>query len=99
MSIYIIFQDGNIAGHLSDESSAKKAVADLSEKLSREIYSNPIEAGIGVGIVRVFRETTENGVKIYTQALGSYMNGSVVLRHTVEWKSIPEFSLWLDEIT
>ena len=43
--------------------------------------------------IKIFRENIESGIKIYTQLQGAYINGSVILQHTLVWKPIPEYKL------
>jgi len=85
MSIYIIFKDSEMKGFLQDERTARDAVSNLADILTEELKNTEK--------VRVFRENTENGVSIYTQILGNYINGSVELKHTIEYRSISKFTI------
>ena len=80
--------DSEMKGYLKDENNARRAVSDLADYLIQELKknSNPEE-------VRIFRENIESGIKIYTQAIGQYINGTVTMHHTLSWKSIPEYKL------
>lgn len=88
MAKYIIFLDGELKGYLNDESSTKRAVSDLADKLIEEIKGN----NSAINNVRIFRENVEGGVKIYVQPTGGYLfDGFVTLQHTISWKSLPEY--------
>ncbi len=82
-SKYIIFQDGELKGYLNDEGSAKQAVSNLSKQLTEELSQTPVSRPC-----RVFTENLPMGVKIYTQLTGAIFDGSVVLKHTIEYKPI-----------
>lgn len=87
MAKYIIFLDGELKGYLNDESSTKRAVSDLADHLIEEIKNMPISQN-----VRIFRENVDSGIKIYSQTTGGYLlDGFVTLRHTILWKSLPEY--------
>lgn len=86
MARYIIFLDGELKGYLNDESSTKKAVSNLADQLIEELKELPDSKDI-----RVFRENVDCGIKIYSQSTGVYFNGYVSLRHTITWKSLPEY--------
>jgi hypothetical protein len=85
---YIIFADSEMKGYLKDENSARRAVSDLADYLIEELKKNS-----NLQELRIFRENTDCGIKIYTQAIGQYINGAVVMHHTLSWKSIPEYKL------
>jgi len=84
MAKYIIFLNGELKGYLSDELSTKRAVSDLADKLIDELKKEGI---------RVFRENVDNGIKIYTQEIGSFINGYVNLIHCINWCILPEYKL------
>jgi hypothetical protein len=86
MAKYIIFLDGELKGYLNDESSTKRAVSDLADRLIEEIKLIPASKD-----VRVYRENIESGINIYSQTTGTYFNGCVFLQHTITWKSLPEY--------
>lgn len=86
MAKYIIFLDGELKGYLNDESSTKRAVSELADKLIEETKSSSTQN------IRIFRENIEGGVKIYLQQTGGYLfDGFVSLQHTITWKSLPEY--------
>ena len=82
MNKFIILQDGKMLGYLNDESSVKRAISNMADKLSQELRN--------VSSTRVYMENIENGVRIYVQSLGTYIDGSVILKHTIEWISLRE---------
>jgi hypothetical protein len=84
---YIIFKNGEIQGYTSDEQSAKRSISDLANILIDELKE------ISQKDIRIFRENIDCGVKIYTQTQGQYINGSVILQHTLICKSIPEYKI------
>ena len=86
MAKYIIFLDGELKGYLNDESSTKRAVSDLADKLIEEINQSPESKD-----TRVFRENVGSAIKIYSQTTGAYFNGCVSLRYTISWKPLPEY--------
>ncbi len=88
MAIYIIFKNTEMKGYLQDEKTARDVVSKWADQLTDELKETS-----GSMKVRVFRENTENGVKIYTQALGEYLNGAVVLKYVIEYLQLSTFSI------
>jgi hypothetical protein len=86
MSKIIIFKDGEIQGYLDNELDLKK-VSEVSDKLIEECKNR------SGGKIRVFKENTEHGIKIYSQAVGEYFNGFVHLEHVIFWKIIHEYKI------
>lgn len=86
MSKIIIFKDGEIQGYLDSETDLK-GVSDISDRLIEECKNR-----LG-GRVRVFKENTEDGIKIYSQVVGDYFNGFVHLEHVIFWKTIHEYKI------
>jgi len=89
MAIYIIFKNGEMKGYLKDEKTARDAVSKWADILTEEMKN----VGDSDAKMRVFRENTKNGIKIYKQVLGDYINGSVVLQYTIEYQYTPDFSI------
>jgi hypothetical protein len=87
MAKYIIFLDGEMKGYLADENSTKRAVSDLADTLVDRLRG----ATEGDLPVRVYRSNIDCGIEIYSQTLGNYINGSVLLKHTIKWQSILEY--------
>jgi hypothetical protein len=85
---YIIFKDSEMKGYLKDENTARRAVSDLADHLIEELKTSS-----NVQEMRIFRENIDCGIKIYTQVMGQYINGTVVMQHVLTWKSIPEYKL------
>ena len=83
---YIIFKDGEMMGYLTDKNTAKRTISDLADYLIEEIKRNS-----NMDEIRIFRENVDLGIKIYTQILGQYFNGAVVLQHNIIYKTIPEY--------
>lgn len=79
---FIILQDGEIKGYLTDEKDVKNAVSELARNLAETVLPTHD---------RVFQEITPTGVSIYTQSLGKFLNGPVVLQNTITWKAIPVY--------
>lgn len=80
---YIVFQDGELKGYLDDIDTAKRAVSDLAKHLVAGLKQS--------SSTRIFSEELDNGVKIYSQITGTFLNGSVILQHFLEYKEIPFF--------
>jgi hypothetical protein len=89
MSVYIIFQDGEMKGYLKDENSAKNAISKLADKLALQLEGGTDSQS--PSNLRTTRETTKDGIKLYTQQLGTLFNGPVSLQHTITWKHVPVF--------
>jgi hypothetical protein len=83
MPKYIIFLDDNLKGYLDDEVSARKAITDLANSLIDNLKSEEN--------MRVFQETVEQGINIYSQSLGKYINGPVYHCHKIEYRLLPEY--------
>jgi hypothetical protein len=86
MSKIIIFKDGEIQGYLDNETDLKK-VSAIADKLIEECKNR---SGTKV---RVFKENIENGINIYCQSIGEYINGFVHLEHVICWKIIYEYKI------
>lgn len=84
---YIIFKNEELLGYLNSEEDAKTAISKLADTLITEIEEIPRSDHI-----RIFRENITNGIRIYSQLLGVYINGSVILQHTLTWKEISEYT-------
>jgi len=84
---YIIFVDSVMRGYLDDKNSAQLAVLELARKLVEEKRKSSTEQ------VRVFTEDKDSGINIYTQILGSYINGAVTLSHVISWQALPPFDI------
>ncbi len=83
--IYIIFIDKKMSGYVKTEEEAWENVhhtASLIVKRKKE--ENPK--------LKVYTEETDNGLNIYSQSLGTYMNGLISQEHTIEWISTNPFS-------
>jgi hypothetical protein len=87
MSIYIIFLDSILKGYLSDQDTVLQAVSNLADKLIQDIKNQPDGDKI-----RILRENRTDGIDIYTQSLGTYVNGSPVLVHQIRWQAVPLYS-------
>jgi hypothetical protein len=85
MSKCIIFLDGEILGYLDDEIYAKKAVSDLADKLIENIKTT---SSVNQ---RISRENIDTGIKVYTQNIGTFMEGFVYLKHVITWKIITKY--------
>ena len=86
---YIIFLNGDMKGYLNNEEDTKKKVSDLADFLEMEENKKTKVP------IKIFRENIENGINIYTQIIGQYVNGTLFLQHVIKWKCIPEYN---DEI-
>lgn len=86
MSVYIILQDNEIKGYLNEEEEAKKAVQELTDVLVSSLYKSPSSSN-----VRISREHIKDGINVYSQVLGTIINGPVSLQHVIRWKAIPVY--------
>mgnify|MGYP003330923328 CR=1 FL=1 len=85
MTKFILFLDGEMKGYLNDEQTAKTAVSELADHLITSLKASGSEDS------RIFRENVESGIKIYSQALGTYFNGTVNIHHFITWKPIQQY--------
>lgn len=83
--IFIIFINGEMKGYVDNLSSAETIICDEAKNIV--IQKKKQETNI-----RVFIENEDSKVKVYTQTLGNYINGSVILTNVLEWKRIPRFT-------
>lgn len=83
---FIIFQNGDIKGYVENENIAKQSISELSDFLIEDFNSSKSTN------TRIFRENIEMGIRVYTQVQGQYFNGTVVLQHTLLYKSIPQYT-------
>jgi len=81
-NIYIIFIDKDMKGYLPSEKHAMESIQNEAKKIIESKRKEMREKG------RVFLEETENGIRIYTQTLGVYLNGAVYPLHTLHWEKL-----------
>jgi hypothetical protein len=84
-TIHIIFQNDEIKGYVMDEQTARKSVSELADTLIEELKNSSVRD------IKIFRENIDGGIKIYNQIQGLYINGAVILQHTLVYKPIPEY--------
>jgi hypothetical protein len=82
--VYIIFVDNKIEGYVNTEQEAINSMHNRADKIVEKKSKNNI---------RIFRENINKGIKIYSQELGNYFNGSLNLEHTIIWQKISLFNL------
>jgi hypothetical protein len=95
MSKYILFLNNEIKGYLNDEITTKKAVSALADKLIDDVNSGQdVPNRVPQRIFQeheVNKDKGEGHVKIYSQTLGTFVNGYVSLQHTITWRKIEEY--------
>jgi hypothetical protein len=73
-------------GYLNSEEETKKKVFELADYFQKkEIKESKIVQ------LKIFTETFDCGINIYTQVIGDYFNGPLQLKHTITWKCIAEY--------
>lgn len=87
MTKYVLSLDNEIQGYLDGEDTARRMISDLADILVERIRSQSEPSQ------RIFRENTPDGIKIYTQSIGTVFNGPVFCQHTLNWFKLNEFHL------
>ena len=83
---YIIFLNDEMKGYLNSEAEAKSTVSDVADYLEGEEIKKNKQ-------IKVFRQNIYCGINIYIEIIGQYyFDGGLVLKHTIKWKNISEFS-------
>lgn len=88
---FILSLDKVIQGYVDTEVEVKKCASELAESLISFTFKSTEEEPRKTR-VRIFRETVNNSIMIYTQEQGYVFNGLVALLHTIEWNPIPKYS-------
>jgi len=86
--MYVIYMDGESYGYTKNETNAKYMISSLSDTLVKEIQESNS---------KVYKEESDNLIKIFRQRNGMLYDGRVNLKHTIEYKRIPKF-VKLDKI-
>lgn len=82
--VYIIFVDGIECGYCNKAENAKILMDDIATQLEDELRE-PRKS--------VSRQTIgDNTIKITTQRHGTLVDGSVRLKHTLTYRSVPKYS-------
>lgn len=78
-NVFVIFVNNELKGYVQHEATAKKIIQELALTLKRDLVTDT---------TKVYQEVNDTSVNIYTQETGTYINGSVQLRHTVRYTAV-----------
>lgn len=82
--VFIIYIDGNVVGYCNNEENVKLHLEEIADQLEQELQREAPSA-------RVFRENKGHAIRISRQRSGVMLDGSVKLKHTLRYESIPHY--------
>lgn len=80
--VYVIYIDGEVVGYCNNEENVKLHLEEIADKLEQELR---------LPSARVFRENSQQTIRISRQRSGMMVEGSVKLKHTLSYKPIPHY--------
>jgi hypothetical protein len=85
-SVYIIFIDGKLSGYVKDEKTARMTVFNTASSIVDKKKQNNDK-------IKVYIENVENGINIYSQTVGAYINGFVNVENKIHWVRLDPYEI------